>query len=392
MSELTILAPIQTTIEEIENGFPLRPFAQEITDFLQTLSAELLKTPQAKIHPELVALGFWLRKTNLNNLQNHQPQGVVKALGLVLHFTPANVDTMFVYSWVCSLLMGNKNIVRVASQDSTLQNTLFGILNDLLARSEFAAIASSNLFVRYPKASKYSTELSLLADARLIWGGDDSVNAIRSLPCKPRSRDISFADRYSACLINGDKLQSLQDCEQLAKLLWRDTEPYSQQACSSPRVIFWQGDEKHTSLLFKCLNDIAGQIEFPLNQLNNHLVASQLIGTQQVKSQNIILDRICAISVEHINDNILGWHNGSGLFLVYVLSNEEELNALMDIKLQTLSYWGIEQEQLLKLSENTSIRGLDRIVPVGQALDFSAVWDGFDLLGQLSRQIDIVIN
>ncbi len=65
---------------------------------------ELLRNSEAKTYPELVALGFWLRKSNLKKMQNLSPIGVIKPLGWVVHFTPSNVDTMFIYSWICSLL------------------------------------------------------------------------------------------------------------------------------------------------------------------------------------------------------------------------------------------------------------------------------------------------
>ena len=32
-------------------------------------------------------------------------------------------------------------------------------------------------------------------------------------------------------------------------------------------------------------------------------------------------------------------------------------------------------------------RAIDRIVPIGTALDFSAVWDGYDLFQILSREV-----
>ena len=34
-------------------------------------------------------------------------------------------------------------------------------------------------------------------------------------------------------------------------------------------------------------------------------------------------------------------------------------------------------------------RGIDRIVPFGQALSFGTLWDGFDLLAELTRTIHI---
>ena len=36
-----------------------------------------------------------------------------------------------------------------------------------------------------------------------------------------------------------------------------------------------------------------------------------------------------------------------------------------------------------------SLNGIDRIVPIGQALDINFVWDGHDLNRSLTRIIDI---
>jgi hypothetical protein len=33
--------------------------------------------------------------------------------------------------------------------------------------------------------------------------------------------------------------------------------------------------------------------------------------------------------------------------------------------------------------------GIDRIVPIGKTLDFSLNWDGYDLINQMSRIIEI---
>ena len=87
------------------------PFSGKISEFTSALSDTLLRSGDTKRYPELVALGFWLRKSNINKMQQQVAGSWRKPLGLVVHYTPANVDTMFVYSWVCSLLMGNRNIV-----------------------------------------------------------------------------------------------------------------------------------------------------------------------------------------------------------------------------------------------------------------------------------------
>ena len=38
---------------------------------------------------------------------------------------------------------------------------------------------------------------------------------------------------------------------------------------------------------------------------------------------------------------------------------------------------------------NANLEGIDRVVPIGQALDINLFWDGYDLNKILTRVIDI---
>jgi hypothetical protein len=285
--------------------------------------------------------------------------------------------------------MGNNKIVRVASADSQAKLCLLSVINSLFTQSEFAAVAERNLFVSYPRESNLTAKLSVKASARVIWGGDESVQAIRAIQSHPRCRDISFADRYSACLINGDELNTDEKINELATKLWQDTEPHSQQACSSPKMVFWLGNTAQQKALFEHINQLASKKSIASNQLNNHLVTSQLIQSQEKSQQNIILKAICAIPINIFNESILEWHNGAGLFLVLQIKSVESLTNIVTDKLQTLSYWQIKKQEILKLVNSPSIQGIDRIVPVGQALDFNPDWDGYRLLTDLSRHITV---
>ena len=44
---------------------------------------------------------------------------------------------------------------------------------------------------------------------------------------------------------------------------------------------------------------------------------------------------------------------------------------------------------LKKFVIKNNLSGIDRIVPIGQALDISFFWDGYDLNRILSRVVDI---
>lgn len=405
MSELAILAPTDikvssceelTQMQQVQLAIETSPLSVDnpmCLEFLQDLSKSLLSASNAKKQPELVALGFWLRKNNLNalfslnetNSETHNP--IRKPLGVAVHFTPSNVDTMFIYSWVCALLCGNNNIIRVATAKTDLQDTLLATINELLNTSTYRDIAIRNCFVSYAKDSQVSAMLSSAADARVIWGGDESVTAIRSLGCKPRCRDICFADRYSATLIALNADDSSTEVGELARKIWKDTEPYYQQACSSPRVMYFIGSETLLVDLLERLDQIAQHPDDSITRANNQLVNSQLIKSYDSEAKVLEFGNIKAVLVKKVSQQMMDWHGGENVFYIRHIEDVNSI-CLDDVtKLQTLSYFGVDKEALLKLSSDSSISGIDRIVPVGQALDFSPDWDGYQLREQLTRSV-----
>ena len=48
---------------------------------------------------------------------------------------------------------------------------------------------------------------------RIIWGGDKTIKDIRKYPLSTRSFDITFADRYSLCVINSNELVKLNSVQ-----------------------------------------------------------------------------------------------------------------------------------------------------------------------------------
>ena len=61
--------------------------------------------------------------------------------------------------------------------------------------------------IRYASENNLLTKkFSSICDARLIWGGNDTINKIRKYPVKEISRDLAFADRNSFCIFNTEKL------------------------------------------------------------------------------------------------------------------------------------------------------------------------------------------
>jgi hypothetical protein len=69
----------------------------------------------------------------------------------------------------------------------------------------------------------------------------------------------------------------------------------------------------------------------------------------------------------------------------------KELNEIIHIisnKFQTLTYFGLNKLSLKDFVIDNKLNGIDRIVPIGQALDISLTWDGFGIIESLSRIVD----
>jgi hypothetical protein len=80
-------------------------------------------------------------------------------------------------------------------------------------------------------------------------------------------------------------------------------------------------------------------------------------------------------------------HPGAGLFFVGHVRALTELVPFVTRRDQTLSHFGFSKQQLTELIASLGGRGLDRLVPFGQALTFNRFWDGYDLLQELTRRV-----
>ena len=55
-----------------------------------------------------------------------------------------------------------------------------------------------------------------------------------------------------------------------------------------------------------------------------------------------------------------------------------------------MSYFGFKKNELQNFVYKNNLSGIDRIVPIGKALDIDFNWDGYDLIRSLSRLVTII--
>lgn len=375
------------------------PFAADRQALCADLSARLLDHPAARRFPELVALAWWLRPAAVHRLALahaalEDDRSVLCPRGLVLHLPPANVDTLSVYSWALSLLVGNRNLVRLSSRRSAVSLAVVEVLAAALAHAP-EGLRQGNQLVAYPHDDAITAAICARIDARMVWGGDATVAALRALPMPATAVELSFGDRWSMAVARVQAWQELDEGgrDRLAEQLFNDAMWFDQQACASPRMLAWVGPGGHQAGrdLFTRLAAIARRRGWQPDAATS-LEKLEFTARAALDAPVTALFRpdpaVTVIELAHAR-GLSRAHVGGGLFYQVQLDSLEALVPLVSRRDQTLTAFGFSDPALRALAHRLGSRGIERIVPFGQALAFHRYWDGLDLLQALSRRVGV---
>jgi len=387
----------------------LRPFDPAALAFVEAVSTALLaSSAAARRHPELVALAYWMRRASITRLRQTVESAnagrILMPRGMVFHVAPSNVDSIFVYSWFMSLLAGNANVVRLSSRASAQTGVLTNILKNLLTQDEHAAIAQRTLLVQYQAKYEINALFSSLCQVRVVWGGDATVASLREVPLPPTATELAFADKQSLALIDAFAWLAADVAQKqaAAQHFFNDVYWFNQLACSSPHQVLWLG-EKDTVDTARSdfwphvetrIVDEGVRFESSAYMQKRLTIDTLAANTETDNTLRILQGRNNALTrlwQERPNES-LNIRGGHGLLLESRLDDLDDLRPLLNRRIQTLSYFGINEPQWRAFfsADVEPVRGLDRVVPFGQALNFAPVWDGFDLYRSFTREIQLV--
>lgn len=96
------------------------------------------------------------------------------------------------------------------------------------------------------------------------------------------------------------------------------------------------------------------------------------------------------IQVDRLDPKLMDYRFNSGYFYEYDAETLTDILPIATIKSQTVTYYGLTKEQIVKFVNEDHPHGVDRFVPLGKSMDFTLVWDGYDLITTLSRIVNIL--
>ncbi|MFN7174094.1 MAG: acyl-CoA reductase [Thermaurantiacus tibetensis] len=399
LGAVEVVLPRMGSLAPVLAARPLRPFSPEVLGFIDDLGRRLRTDPALRPFPELVALGFWARRANVERLrarfEGAWPEAVRMPRGLAFHVAPANVDTIFVYSLLLSMLAGNRNIVRISSRARPQADQL---LARLAAAVEAAApeVGASFAIIRYPHDDAITAALSAAVDVRVVWGGDASVAAVRRAPLGPFGTELVFPDRWSLAVFDAGAVAAEPDLPGLARRFVNDSLWFGQNACSSPRALVWVGTEaarESASAAFWPALETASEAA-GIEWADAHAVAKLVGACVEALGGRVVQlptpsNRITVLRADGLSGLGHAAPAGDGFFLEYHAETLAQLAPHVARNWQTVVSHGIPAQAWRSFLASHMPHGIDRIVPAGTALDFDALWDGVDLLSALTRLVDL---
>ncbi len=214
------------------------------------------------------------------------------------------------------------------------------------------------------------------------------------MPTSPRCVDIAFADRYSLCLMSAPAILAAESkaLQALTVGFYNDAYLLDQNACSSPHLVLWQGaaqevteaQERFWGGMQTLLHTKGQSTGIHAVDKYTHLCRTGILikGAKATPSTD---NRIVRISIDKLPENVALYRGRYGFFIETIDNDLRQLQRIVNSRYQTLTCFGVDFDLIAQMVVSNGLKGIDRVVPVGKALDIGVIWDGYDIILAISR-------
>jgi hypothetical protein len=313
-------------------------------------------------------------------------------LGVIGHWPAANVEIQPILSMTCALLGGNAALVRIPGSLVDLTR----VLMDRLAQSDPGERLTRRIFMAAFDHNRRNLHEAMAqsVDGAMIWGGQEAVLQVRSLPFPHWARIAVFGPRMSVAALDagawGDPAQQKSWALRLARDVWQ----FDQQACSSPQVLFLERAPSQSSASF--FEALREAFENENRAHPRQAIPAVLTSTIcQARASWLLQDPSRSAVFPAGPDWTLLFGTGPEIpqpiqgKTLYILEVDDLLDAVtrFDGNVQTLGLGVADQEKEDAVALLAGRRGVDRIMKLGRMHTFVPPWDGVDLIRPMVRMV-----
>ncbi len=173
-----------------------------------------------------------------------------------------------------------------------------------------------------------------------------------------------------------------------------DIYTFDQMGCSSPQILYVVGTRsEHQSIVGGLLREVAESVDPGSSAVSpGHVIrkmvaafeAAAHVETTSVEWRPGALTSVIADGKPRPGERI-----GGGFLDVVFIPELAALESLVRTRDQTATHFGFSAEEITHLADLLAQSEVSRFAPVGTALDFDFVWDGYDLPFELCRLVRV---
>ena len=319
--------------------------------------------------------------------------------GLVCHWLAGNVQVLGMFVLIESILTKNVNLLKVSSKDD-------GVFKEMLKAFQGETFTTGGGYTIYGDdllktialiyydhtEEQLGKKMSVMADARIAWGGREAVTAVSRYPAKFDCEDLIMGPKLSFSVISKDALKEERKVKKLARRVAVDASVFDQTGCASTHNVFVEQGGSITP------EDFA-----------EYLAEGMKKAAQQIPRGDTSPEQISAIhSIRGIYDfkgTVYGDENavwtvlyneevelskpvyGRVVFVHPVKSLEETLEFVTE-DIQTIGL-AAEGKRAEDFASAASERGAVRFPMCGRMLNFDSPWDGMYIIDRLVRWVTL---
>lgn len=374
-------------------------------------SRRLLRDDRTRGLEGIAFLSAWLGSRNLQQFLEFNLNGDLRYLdgfvlcgnrylaarpqGLVAMWLPGNVPTLPIFALVPTLLAKNVCLVKVASADAPGLDRLLAVLEE----SEAGGLCGRDLLATTAVVwfdyhdRRLNEEMSLAADAKVIWGGEAAVRAIIALPRQEHCVEIVFGPKYSIGVISRGRAQAAEGLDILIADFVRDVAAFEQRTCSSPQTIFLERNQRYPlqqvgQMFAQCLARLPQKLAldaYTTVQILNARAqwalddSREVIASTDGANWTVCMDRQVSLK-EAVQSRTV--------FLTEVQSWQEVIG-LLSPRVQTVGMAFADPAEAIAFAEAATGAGVARCVRPGLMNNYESPWDGKLLVSQLVRWVTL---
>ena len=363
-------------------------------------------------------LALWLKKSNIIKLlcldlnkQEYLDDFVqiednkfmkAQSRGVVCHFMAGNVPTLPIYYLIQALLCKNINICRVPLESIIIVAELLKPLLDIKVNyngveyNGITLLKSISVINFSSDNIELNTEMSKVADVRVVCGGEKAVNSLSTLHKKTTCKDIIFGPKYSFAVFEKSAMESLNLSKNFDNFA-KDIISFDQKACSSPQVLFI---EKSNVTLKEAALKLSKSLErvlkrYPESEINQGTSAS-IINKRGEYLLSPEKDIICSRDMQYtiLIDKDIALEEPIQHRTIFLKEVEDifEVCKLVTPRVQTIGIASEDNNKIINFANKVSLNGVDRLVRVGFMNLYDSPWDGMLFINQIVKWTVLNLN